>query len=119
MSFIQGIGTPHTKGAGYYKNDDTPSGGKRAEADVQTCTHCQKLLLMQAWKDDGGWCGRCMAPICGPCADRMQLLGCEPFLKKIEAELDSLVKYKQHLKVAGLDEPAAPPQPFAGLILRS
>lgn len=114
MTFL--IGTPQTKNAGYYRNDDRPSGGAMLEGDVQTCTHCQAVLIMGKWKDDGGFCGRCMAPICGPCADRMQVLGCEPFLKKLEAELDALVKYRQHLKVAGLDEPAAKPQPFTGLI---
>ena len=116
MSFVRGIGTPHTKGAGYYRNDDTPSGGAKNEADVRTCVHCQRVLLMQAWKGDGGFCGRCMAPICGPCADEMLTLGCRPFLERLERELDATIKYRQHLKVAGLNEPAAPPQPFAGII---
>jgi hypothetical protein len=56
------IGTPHTKGAGYYKNDDTASGGKKSEADIRTCTHCQAVIKMQAWKEDGGFCGKCMGP---------------------------------------------------------
>jgi hypothetical protein len=29
------IGTPHTKGAGYYKNDDTASGGKKIRSRYQ------------------------------------------------------------------------------------
>lgn len=105
-------GTPHAKGAGYYRNDDTASGGKKTEADVRTCTHCQKVILMQAWKDDGGFCGKCMAPICGLCADRMDAHGCEPFVKKIETALEIESKLHQYRKLAGLE----PPPQFNGLI---
>ncbi len=97
------IGTPHTSGSGYYCNDDTPSGGTKSEADIQTCTHCQKVIKLQDWKDDGGFCGRCMKPICGPCADRMLTYGCEPFIKQIESALESEYRRKQFRKVAGLD----------------
>lgn len=106
MSFI--IGTPHTHGAGYYRNDDTPSGGRLQEADVQTCTHCQKVLLVQAWKQDGGFCGRCNAPICGWCAERMLTHGCEPFVKQIEVYLHHSVKLETFRRLAGVD---TPPQP--------
>lgn len=100
------IGTPHTHHAGYYRNDDTPSGGMKAEADVQTCVHCQKVLLMQSWKDDGGWCSRCNAPVCGPCSDRMLTYGCEPFVKQIEAYFDMTVKQAEFRARAGLESPA-------------
>lgn len=100
MSII--IGTPHTHNAGYYKNDDTPSGGRLSEADVQTCSHCQKILLMQGWKDDGGFCGKCMKPICGPCADRMLTHGCEPFIQHIERQLERAYSRSQFVKLAGL-----------------
>lgn len=101
MTFI--IGTPHTHNSGYYRNDDTPSGGSLSEADIQTCTHCQKILKMNLWKEDGGFCGRCMAPICGTCADKMLTNGCEPFIKQIEQSLESDYKKKQFRKIAGLD----------------
>lgn len=106
MSFM--IGTAHTHNAGYYRNDDTPSGGGKVEADVQTCTHCQRVLLMQGWKEDGGWCGKCSAPICGPCADRMVTHGCEPFMQQLEAGFDHAVRLAAFRKLAGLD--TAPPQ---------
>ena len=104
MSFV--IGTPHTAGAGYYKNDDTVSGGRRTEADVQTCMHCQKILLMQQWKHDGGWCSRCSAPVCLYCADRMLTHGCEPFVKHLEQYVDMTVKLSSFRARAGLDSPA-------------
>ena len=96
------IGTPHAAGSGYYKNDDTVSGGRRTEADVRTCMHCQKILLMQRWKEDGGWCSRCSAPICPYCADRMVYYGCEPFVKQMEAYSDMMVKLTEFRKSAGL-----------------
>lgn len=103
MTFI--IGTPHTHNAGYFRNDDTPSGGKKAEADIQTCTHCQGIIKMQAWKDDGGFCSRCHAPICGPCADRMLTYGCEPYLKQLEKLLEREHRVTSFAKLAGLNLP--------------
>jgi hypothetical protein len=100
------IGTPHTRNAGYYLNDD-PNGKKR-EADIQTCWHCQRVIKMHEWKQDGAFCRGCMHPICGPCGDQMLLFGCVPFLKKLDLFTDAVVKYQQHLKVAGLD-PVNPP----------
>lgn len=102
------VGTPHAKGAGYFVNDDTPSGGKKVEGDVRTCMHCQAILIMQKWKDDGGWCGRCNAPICATCADRMDTHGCEPFIAQIEKALKITPRLEQFRKEAGLEkrEPA-------------
>lgn len=96
------IGTPHTKGAGYYKNDDTASGGKKSEADIRTCTHCQAVIKMQEWKEDGGFCGKCMAPICSFCADKMQTRGCEPFMQQLEKLVDANYRFRQIRKLAGL-----------------
>ena len=60
------IGTPHTKGAGYFVNglNLTPNQG-REEADIRTCPHCQYVIKMQEWKNDGAWCYKCNAPVCG------------------------------------------------------
>lgn len=102
------VGTPHAKGAGYFVNDDTPSGGKKVEGDVRTCTHCQKILVMQHWKDDGGWCGRCGAPVCGPCADRMDTHGCEPFIAQIERAMKMQPRLHEFRKLAGLEQPEPP-----------
>lgn len=103
MTFL--IGTGHTHNAGYYCSDDTPAGGRKIEADVQTCPHCQKVILMQAWKDDGGFCGKCHAPICGHCADRMLAFGCEPFLKQLEQFIGHQHRVTSFAKFAGLDPP--------------
>jgi hypothetical protein len=104
--------TPYTRGAGYFLNNQNQSvNNGRQEADVRTCTHCETLILMQAWKDDGGFCGKCMAPICGPCADRMLTHGCEPFIKKIEAAFDGAVNLAAHRKLVGLDAPPPDFQP--------
>lgn len=103
MSIV--IGTPHTHNAGYFCNNIARI--NKDEADVQCCKHCERVILMQQWKDDGGFCGRCMAPICGPCADRMLTHGCEPAIKKIEAAFDMTIKLAQFRKLAGLDAPPA------------
>ena len=109
------IGTPHSRHAGYFLNDDRNAGGRKAEADVRSCTHCQAIILMQAWKDNGAWCKRCNAPICANCGDRALIYGCEPFMKKLEAFTNAIVKYEQHLKVAGLDPGSPPPLIITGL----
>jgi|SRR5882672_10999701 len=106
------IGTPHTKGAGYFVNDKNLS--TRHEADVQTCAHCQAVILMQKWKEDGAWCGKCMKPICSPCGARAVIYGCEPFLKKIEQYAEAQMRFERFAKDAGLDKPATPQTIFAG-----
>ncbi len=106
MSVI--IGTPHTKGAGYFLNDRNLS--DRQEADIRTCTHCQAVIKMQEWKQDGAWCGKCMAPICGSgrCAEETAKFGCVPFLKKIEQHAETQMRFDRFRKDAGLDEPVTP-----------
>ena len=84
----------YQKGQGYLMNDNRASGGKLEEADVLTCTHCQKVLLNDDWKEDGGFCGQCMHPVCGKCADLMLVTGCTPFVKKIEKSLSWIDKHR-------------------------
>jgi hypothetical protein len=103
MTFF--IGTPFTKGAGYFLNDKELR--TRQEADVQTCSHCQGVLKMQEWKNDGAFCGKCMHPICGPCGTRAMTYGCEPFLQKIEQYAERTMRFEKFRKDAGL-EPVAP-----------
>lgn len=110
------IGTPHAHNAGYswsrYSADT-----RVVEDDVQTCPHCQAVIRMRQWsqtengKMSGGFCGKCSAPVCPHCQARMAKYGCEPFLKKLEQELDMTVKLQQFIKDAGL-EPARPHQPI-------
>lgn len=108
------IGTPFARGAGYFCNDNTVSGGGKEEADVRTCPHCQAVILMQTWrrvedgKMNGGFCGRCNAPVCGNCNKRLATHGCEPFMEKIEKGLAASEKLKLFRKLAGLDQPDPP-----------
>jgi len=62
---------------------------------------------MQQWKDNGAWCGKCMKPICDACGKRAAVLGCEPFLKKIEQYAEAQMRFEKFYQDAGL-EPAAP-----------
>lgn len=103
MTFI--IGTPHTHNAGYYRNDDTPSGGKKAEADIQTCAHCQKILTVTG--AEVGWCGREQKLVCGTgeCAARTEKFGCVPFLKQLEQTLERDHRLTSFAKLAGLNLP--------------
>lgn len=84
-----------------------------------TCAHCQKVLYLHDvvgqpnWKEDGGWCRCEQKPLCGPCADRALIYGCEPALKQVETYGNALVKYEQYLKLAGLE----PAQSARALIL--
>lgn len=102
------IGTPHTKGAGYFINDKETS--RPQEADIQTCPHCQAVIKMQEWRDSPAqsFCMKCMAPTCPPgtvCDKETELYGCIPFMKKIDAEFDAVHKLQSYLKLAGLDPP--------------
>lgn len=106
------IGTPHTRNAGYFLNNQGLELKHRQEDDIQTCGHCQAVIKMREWREEGAFCRGCMKPVCAhPCGDRMLTYGCEPFLKKLERYIDATVKYEQHLKVAGLD-PGGPPPPI-------
>lgn len=105
MTFI--IGTPHTKGSGILEANTGGPNSRRIVGDVRTCTHCQTVIIMQDWKEDGGYCGRCKAPICGPCADKMLTRGCEPFLAQIERGMREAHKLDQFRRLAGLDSPPA------------
>jgi Zn ribbon nucleic-acid-binding protein len=119
MTFI--IGTPFSSNAGYYWNDDSASGGKKEEADIQTCPHCQATIKMQEWRRvedgsmNGGYCIKCSKPICKACNKLLAIEGCIPFMSKIDKEFDAIVKFSQFLKDAGL-EPASARPLFTGLI---
>lgn len=101
------IGTPYTKGAGYFLNDKELK--TRQEADVRTCTHCQRVIKMQEWKEDGAWCGKCFAPICKACGAEAQIHGCMPFMKKIEAYAEQQMRFERIFKGEGTP---VPPQPL-------
>lgn len=115
MSFL--IGTPHNSGSGYYMNDDTASGGVRAEADIKTCTHCQAIIKMQAWKLEGAYCAKCAAPICWTCGLRAESEGCVPFNKRLGLHLDASYHDAQRRKLAGLEPAPLPSDAYLGLII--
>lgn len=96
------LGTPHARHTGYLLNDNRASGHGKKEVDIYVCEHCQKILEVPMWKDDGGWCGRCQKPICGKCADRMLTEGCVPFLKKLEQALEADYRRSQYRKMLGV-----------------
>jgi hypothetical protein len=98
------IGTPHAKGSGYFLNDNTASGGEKVEDDVRTCPHCQAVILMRKWRAYGGFCRQCNAPVCGLCGERMEMFGCEPFLKILEAQ------FGRDSRIRSVMEPVALPQ---------
>lgn len=106
MTFV--IGTPHVHNCGHLDSHTGGHNSKHVQRDVQCCTHCQKVIFLDEWKDDGAWCGRCQAPICGPCGDRMATHGCEPYIAQIEKAFALENKLAQFRKLAGLDAP--PPQ---------
>lgn len=102
-----------THGHGYLLNDNRASGGALREYDVLCCPHCQAVINAQSWKaGDGGagWCMKCAAPICGPCANRMLTEGCKPFMAQIDKLLADDYRRSQFRKLAGLDP--APPAEF-------
>lgn len=107
------IGTPHTRNSGYYQKTDPNNKKKEAEADIQTCPHCQAVIKMQEWAKASvqNFCLKCMAPTCtnGACHE------CMPFVQKIERFTDAIVKYKQFIKMAGLDPVNPPPLIITGI----
>jgi hypothetical protein len=76
------------RGAGYLRNGVE-------EADIRTCTHCQVVIRLERWRKQGAWCPRCFAPVCHACGVEMQRKGCVPFLKKIEAFAEQMVRFDQ------------------------
>lgn len=105
--------TPHTHHAGYL---DARTGGERSqhvEADFQSCTHCQTAINLQEWKDDGAFCGKCMAPVCGSgtCGAYFAEHGCRPYIKFLEQVVGSDYQLAQFRRLAGLDAPPADYQP--------
>lgn len=91
-------------GMGWLLADDRCSGGERDEADMLGCSHCQRLMKKGDWKNDGGFCHSCDAPVCGRCADRIPKFGCEVFMRKLEGEMEREYRARQNAMLLGLDQ---------------
>jgi hypothetical protein len=89
-------------GAGYLLNDDRSSGGAVDEADMLGCKHCQRTIRKRLWADDPTYCPRCDAPVCGPCHARIDDHGCEPFIAKINRQLDAAYRQRQNARILGI-----------------
>ena len=115
MTFI--IGTPHTHNCGNLSYVNGGTDQCRREADIRTCTHCQKVIDLAKWRDCGAWCAKCNAPVCGdgPCAVATDRYGCLPYIAKIERDFEIQGQLQQFRRIAGLDTPPAQPL-FTGVI---
>lgn len=94
-------------GCGYLFSDNRCSGHGLQEADITCCNHCQKILYLKTWRDDGGWCGQCSQPVCSQCADEMVKSpedggGCRPFIKQVEENLNKAYHESQVRRMLGL-----------------
>lgn len=86
------IGTPYTRYSGYTMNDDRPGGGKKTEADIRTCPHCQAVIKMQEWAKAPvqNFCMKCMQPTCA----NKECENCIPFIKQIEEQVQIALRRK-------------------------
>lgn len=91
-------------GAGYMLVDDRASGGKRVEADMLGCNHCQALIPKAAYVagTSGSHCLRCDGPMCNACIERSRTFGCETFIKKFTHQIDQDYLRQQNYKVLGI-----------------
>lgn len=66
-----------------------PDKARPVEIDTVCCVHCQSILFMhdmngkRSTSDLGGFCTMCNGNTCGPCEAKG---GCDPFMRKIEAQ---------------------------------
>lgn len=102
---IISIGTPYTHQCG---NLDMWTGGennRHVQADMQTCTHCQKAINLQADRDKVSFCTHCQALVCltGPCAEQTAQFGCIPYLKKVNLYLEQMIRRQALVRALGLD----------------
>lgn len=74
-----------------------PNASSPFERDTFTCSHCQKVVIVEfkANPDDlGGFCRLCMKSVCPNCVGK----GCHPFEKKLE-EMEAKDRFQRALGV--------------------
>ena len=89
------------KHRGYLQQDNRASGGGVEEADVWTCSHCQAIILVNKWKQEGGFCHSCDKPICFTCFEKAKVEGCVPWRKKVDSALENRYRMEQNAKILG------------------
>lgn len=87
---------PHSAGSGYFQNDNRASGGTLEQSDVQTCTHCQAVVLLHKPNSPYGYCRKCDNVLCAHCAKKAETEGCTPF----KATIDRLLEENYRRKVS-------------------
>lgn len=65
------------------------------EADTVSCNHCQRVLAKKTWREDGGWCFGCGRPVCTGCFKVMQTAGCRPFIRKVDEQVERLMRRRE------------------------
>ena len=102
-----------SNGAGYMINDNRANHTGVQECDIVCCSHCSRTIDLQKWRKHedwetqgahggGGWCPKCMAPVCGLCAERMMTHGCEPAKMKIDAAVEATYRKQQNRRILGI-----------------
>lgn len=85
---------------GYYFYQDND---RKIEDAFLICSHCEQGMLRQAWKQRGGMCMVCDAPICTTCHGRTAKFGCEgPSVRKLERAVNELYRREQNAKILGI-----------------
>lgn len=87
------------KPQGYATISDPELGLK--EWDTVTCSHCQRIQAVKPLapaSECGGWCPGCSKVVCGPCADRIPLHGCEIW----ERQMDKMEARDRLLRAVGV-----------------
>lgn len=74
------------RGLGYLEVDNRASGGRHLEADTYTCTHCQRVVVMNPLRKRERYkCGGCNHHICDDCAAlRATGAPCRTWAQKID-----------------------------------
>ena len=103
-------------GAGYFINDDRPSGGRLSEDDVLGCAHCQRVLKRKSWLANGGYCHQCDQELCVECATAAQkdgsqslaapgnivTAGCANFKRFVDRALADDYRKAQNARILGI-----------------
>jgi hypothetical protein len=99
-------------GMGYFRNDDRASGGKLVEDDLLGCGHsglkaqmqgCVPTMKRSEWKNVGGMCYVCNAPLCPACTSRALRFGCDgPEVGRIEDLVNDMYRRQQNAKILGI-----------------